>query len=225
MKTRSEKKSSRSSGKKSSSERRSGSENSRRPKLSASTRTAIGLDLSFRGTGLVVVRGEAGKPVKVVRHRHLRTEGFPSSQELKHQVSGLRESGTFRGDNEECVEYIRRSIRKSVLKYEPDIVVIEDYAYSKFSRSLTVLHEVGGVVKNLLHREGAVWLTQGTQQNKKFATGTGTADKTEMLLAAKVEWPGCTNSDLADAYWLAKSGIWLYDELIEIAEQQESESA
>lgn len=183
--------------------------------------------MSFRGTGLVVVRGRAGEVPKVVRHRHLRTEGFPSSQELRHAESGLRPSGTYRGSNEECVEYIRKEIRKSFLKTNPDIVVIEDYAYSKFSRSLTVLHEVGGVAKNQLHRLEAVWVVQGTQQNKQFATGSGNASKQEMIVKAKVDWPGCTNSDTADAYWLARSGIEKYEELIEIAESvdEESESA
>lgn len=180
----------------------------------------MGLDLSFRGTGMVVVRGVPGEVPQVVRYKTLRTEGFPNNQELRHAVSGLRPSGTYRGDNEECVEYIRRQIRKSLRKCEPDIVIIEDYAYSKFSRALTVLHEVGGVVKNLLHREEAVWTVRGTQQNKLFATGSGTADKLEMLLKAKTEWKGCTNSDLADAYFLGKSGIWLYEELIEAAESE-----
>lgn len=180
----------------------------------------MGLDLSFRGTGLVVVRGTPGAVPKVVRHRHLRTEGFPNNQELRHAISGLRPSGAYRGDNEECVEYIRRSIRKAFLKTNPDIVIIEDYAYSKFSRALTVLHEVGGVVKNQLFRLDAVWTVQGTQQNKLYATGTGNADKTAMLIAAKEHWPGCTNSDLADAYWLARSGIDKYEEFIDSEEEE-----
>lgn len=119
----------------------------------------------------------------------------------------------FRGEVEDCIDHVRKVVRKTYLKYEPDIVVIEDYAFSKRSRSLSVLHEVGGVVKNQLHRMEAPWVVATSTQVKALAGGGGFS-KADMLLAARKEGHEFRNSDEADAYWCARWGIENYADLI-----------
>lgn len=175
----------------------------------------MGLDLSLRGTGLVVVRGTS-----VLRSRRLGTEAIPVGAVGEAAIGGLRtqkKSGTkvYRGSNEECVEWVKRRVIAAFKKYEPDIVVLEDYAYSKQSRSLSVLHEVGGVVKNALHNLEAPWIVATVTEVKKLATGSGNASKAEMLIAARRAGHEFRNSDEADAYWCAQWGIENYDNLFD----------
>lgn len=189
------------------SERRSGTRKllPKRPR-----RTVMGLDLSLRGTGVVVVRGS-----KVLYSARLPTEALPSSGTLASQISGLRPNGSFRGTDEECIEYVKKKIRKIFKKYEPDLTVLENYAFSKHSRSLSVLHEVGGVVKNMLHRLEAPWCVATPTEVKSHATGNGGASKADMLIAAKHAGHDFRNSDEADAFWCADWGLVNYKRLVD----------
>lgn len=187
----------------------------------------MGLDLSPRSTGLVVARGTPGVHAHpdVLRHRTLRTQALGDS--LKTAVSGLLPSGNFRGDNEECIEWTSNRILKAFRKFEPDLVMIESYAYVKNPGVFSFICEQGGVVRNKLHRAGAIFLVRKPTVFKEFATGGGGASKQEMIVKAKAEgFKGATNSDVADAYWIARFGIERYDEMLEVVESgAESESA
>lgn len=180
-----------------------------------SARIAMGLDLSLRGTGLVVVRG-----ADVLRSRRLATEPIPDGAVGKGGSSGLRvqaKSGSkvYRGDIEECIEYVARRVITSYKKFSPDIVVLENYAFSAHSRALSSLHEVGGVVKNYLHRIEAPWVVVTPNEVKKLATGNGNANKAEMLIASRRAGHDFRNSDEADAYWCAQWGLENYDRLFD----------
>lgn len=174
----------------------------------------MGLDLSLRGTGLVVVRG-----TEVLRSRRLATEAIPDGAVGASAICGLRvqRSGAkvYRGSDEECIEWIARRVAAAFRKYKPEIVVLENYAFSKHSRALSSLHEVGGVVKNRLHLLEAPWVVAAPTEVKKTATGSGGASKAEMLLAARRQGLEFRNSDEADGYWCAQWGLENMDRLFD----------
>lgn len=186
--------------------------------------TVMGLDLSLRSTGLVVARGRPEEAPKVLRARTLRTEALGNS--LGTVESGLRPSGNYRGDHEECIEFTRKKILATFRKFTPDLVVIEDYPFMKNSRSISVLYEQGGVIKNALHKVEATFLVRKPTVFKAYATGHGGASKQEMITTAKKSgFTGATNSDVADAYWIARYGIDKYDELIDTLGDDSHEDA
>lgn len=71
----------------------------------------------------------------------------------------------------------------------PIAVVIEGYSFgSKFSRAHS-LGELGGVVKVDLHRAGFSIVEVPPKCRAKFATGNGNANKVDVLLALKAQFP------------------------------------
>jgi len=106
------------------------------------------------------------------------------------------------------------AILKQVLIYvnAEDKVVIEDYAFHANMNSLTVLAELGGLVKFSLWRKTGSWPTLINPATvKKWITGKGNAKKEDIKLAIykkyKLEFP---NSDEADAFALGDLGWNLF---------------
>jgi Holliday junction resolvasome RuvABC endonuclease subunit len=182
----------------------------------------MGLDLSPRSTGLVVARGTPGvrEHPELLRHRTLRTVALGNT--LRTATTELLPSGNFRGDNAECIDWTRRRVRAAFRKFLPDLVMIEDYPFAKGSRSLSFIYEQGGVIRNELLRNDAIYLVRKPSVFKQYATGSGSADKTEMIATAKAEgFKEATNSDVADAYWIARYGIENYDEMLEAVDMRD----
>jgi Holliday junction resolvasome RuvABC endonuclease subunit len=182
-------------------------------RFSGQVRTVLGCDLSLAGAGLVVMRTGRRFPVE---WSHLRTEPHPISQSGRSE-SGLRPNGKYRGSLEERIEYVAALVEEIILRRKPDLIVIEEYAFSRFSRALTPLHELGGVVKNRLLKLDTVWIPIASTAVKKSATGNGTASKDEMLAVARRLWRDCPNDDVADSLLLAVHGVVHYDDLCEAA--------
>lgn len=102
-----------------------------------------------------------------------------------------------------------------VLDQQPDLVAIEDYAFSK-PQGATLLGEVGGVVKNRLFEYEIPYVVVQPTVIKAFA-GHGGFDKDDMLREARVHWPDCPEHNTADAFWLAWYAYDNYDNLVEAA--------
>lgn len=134
----------------------------------------------------------------------------------KKAISELH-NGTFFGFDEDRIAFIEQNIERSFLRFEPDLIAIEGYPFSRHSRATSGLYELGGVVKNMLWNHDAPFVVVTSTAVKKFATGSGAADKDGMLRAARAQWPKCPNHDLADAYHLAVLGDVNYNELVEAA--------
>lgn len=131
--------------------------------------------------------------------------------------SGLRPNGKFRGDHQECIDYVKRKVEIAFRKTRPDIVLIENYSFGSKGSALSVLHELGGVVKDMLWRHEAVWTVISPQTLKVAATGKAGASKDEMLAAARLMWHECPEHNVADAFHLAQYAIEKYDNLCEAA--------
>lgn len=179
----------------------SGSKKNNEPSVFQSRKrlVVLSLDLSLTATGLVVYDG------KRALWRLLQTE--PLNKEGQSQ--GLLPSGIYRGLLEDRIEWQRLRIANAFRKFLPDLMVIEEYSFGSKGRGLSSIHELGGVIKNHLHRKQAVWLTVQNAIIKQWATGKGNASKEQMIAAAVEAWPqfpktlGKKADNIADAYHIA----------------------
>jgi Holliday junction resolvasome RuvABC endonuclease subunit len=137
----------------------------------------LGLDLSYTSTGLVVLNTE-----KVLGWDRIQTK--PRMQ------------------REQRITIIKNRVMEVCDMYDLDMVMLEDYAFSK-PQGATMLGELGGVVKNALWSEGIKW-DKVQPMTVKLHAGSGKYDKKQMIEAARRLWPECPNvSDVADAFWIA----------------------
>jgi Holliday junction resolvasome RuvABC endonuclease subunit len=114
----------------------------------------------------------------------------------------------------ERLAFIRQEIRMAldVCDLAPDLVVVEGYSFASQYQAAN-LGELGGVVRMVLadeheqHPEMA-WVVIPPSSLKKYATGSGKADKTAMVVAARerLGWDGMSH-DQADATWLRALGL------------------
>lgn len=165
---------------------------------------SMGLDLSFRGTGVVVKDGP-----QLLAHARLSTEARKEGQDR------YSPSGKFRGTDDECIEHIRKRVRDLLKEHHPVAVGIENHQFGRGNNASTQIHEVQGVIKNFLFRKKVLYMPVAISTLKKHATGNGRASKEDMVLATQSVWPECPNDDEADAYWLADYAEVRYSDLVE----------
>lgn len=146
------------------------------------TLITVGADLSFTSTGVVVWNG-------------------------KEVVDWIRVQTSPDKPDEVRIALIAERLLTVCQTYEPDLTLIEDYAFGKV-QGATRLGELGGVAKNKLWEEDILFGVVQPTRVKKHAGGGG-FDKKQMIAAAQDVWPECPNvSDVADAYWIA---VYAYD--------------
>lgn len=139
----------------------------------------LGIDQSLNATGLCTI-SEAGD---VVTAKTIDPEG---------RVGGER------------LVYIKRAV-ESVLD-GIGFAAIEGYAYGSVGRVFE-LGEIGGVLKTLLTERQVKYVIVPPILVKKFATGSTSAAKEEMVLAARESGDKSfylSDDNQADAYFLAK---------------------
>lgn len=141
----------------------------------------LGLDLSWSGTGIVLVNEN-----DVVFSKCKTT----SSKEEKW----------------DRVERIWQEIYEAAWKVLTcPIPCVEGYSFgSNFSRES--MGELGGIIRYKLYHCQFVspYIEAPPKTLKKFATGTGNASKSDMLKAARLDGFKTSNHNIADAYFLAK---------------------
>ena len=108
----------------------------------------------------------------------------------------------------ERLEYIRRNVFKAAL--DAELVVIEDYAFSRSNRAHQ-MGELGGVIRHSLAKAVKLVAVSPTTL-KKFATGKGNASKELMLVDAVVRlgYKG-SNHNEADSLWLLYAAMAHYE--------------
>jgi len=141
----------------------------------------MGIDLSYTGTGLVVIDGD-----EVLRRRLICTEPTDGS------------------DIERCLT-IADQVSRAVTHFNITVVGIENYAFGKIAGG-EKLGELGGVVKARLHTLGCVWMTIPPQSLKKWVLGkayTRDEGKRRMIKAARNYGCNTYDDNIADAFWTA----------------------
>lgn len=142
---------------------------------------AAGLDLSLTSTGIAYPGGDT---------RALNTP--------KRHVDGHAR-----------IDYILRQVHLAVIdpliRSELDrlVVGIEGYAFGASQAGIRDNAELGGVIRHHLWTIGVPWVEISPKTLKKYATGTGTASKADMITAAQRHLDAdITDDNCADAAWL-----------------------
>ena len=144
----------------------------------------LGVDPSLSSTGICVMESEIGRVLSCVAI----------------QIDKV---------GPERLAIFHREFRDIVQKYkeQDDIsAFVEGYAFGA-KQQREALGELGGVLRLTLHDEGINMTIVQPTSLKKFATGTGKADKIKMGIYLykeyELEYP---TSDQTDAYWLSQFG-------------------
>lgn len=108
----------------------------------------------------------------------------------------------------ERLAWLRDAVEIHVLS--ADIIMLEGYAFARPNQAHQI-GEWGGVLRLLLHESGVPWVEVPPKKLKKFATGSGNAEKGHMLSAAiqRLGYTGHSN-DEADALWLREMALQHY---------------
>lgn len=147
--------------------------------------TVIGLDLSLTSTGAVVLSpGE--EPHNVAQE----------SMVIKSKFKG-----------EARLEHIREQVMVLVGLNQPDLIVLEGYAFGR-PNAMAALGELSGVIKHSLHVQGWPFMVVPPTRVKKYVCGKGNAKKDEVRLGVYKRWgfEAKTNDEI-DAYGLARIGL------------------
>ena len=143
----------------------------------------LGLDPSLNSTGLCVMRGDS--LVRCAR--------------VTHKLTGILR-----------LKYIRDAVKDIICSYDIDVCGMEGYVYG---RSMMVtnsfeLHELGGILKLMMHENDTPYHVFAPTSLKKFATGNARKVKKEDMIAGiAATWNihfSKKQNDMADAYTLAK---------------------
>jgi len=102
---------------------------------------------------------------------------------------------------------IAARVADAIIRYEPNIVSIEGYAFgNRFS--LATLVEVGTLVRWAVFSSGLFYIDPSPKSLKKFVTTSGNADKKMMMAHVLKNWGiKASNHDEADAIGLAAMGL------------------
>lgn len=143
-------------------------------------RTFFGVDQSLRGTGLVVLN-EAGDIL----------------------LQRLVQPAPLRGV--ERLAFIRSALQSALTTYNPWRAALEGYSFDSTGRVFQ-LGELGGLVQMAFWDAQVPFITVPPASLKKFVTGSGKAEKAQMLKATLDKWhiDFQDEDDLCDAHGLAQ---------------------
>lgn len=145
---------------------------------------SLGIDTSVTRTGIAVTAARAGK-LELIHKESVKGEG--------HGI--LRAYG------------IAAKVADLIFTHEPDVIVIEGYAYGN-AYSLATLVEVGTLVRWGILSAGKFYLDPSPKTVKKFITGYGSASKKHIVKACKTRWGvDKVNHDEADALGMSAMGL------------------
>lgn len=177
----------------------------------------IGIDPSLNSTGICVNKNGKCKYYIITSKYTKKMQSF-SSKHIEYMFYG--KSDTNKKENEyyiveahksENVHSICEAIKGIIKKHKPELVIMEGVSYGSLGSSALVdLSGLNFAIRNTLIDCGVRFVIASPSQNKKFATGNGSADKELMVYS----WLGIEKhlkeyqneikiDDLADAYFLS----------------------
>lgn len=137
----------------------------------------LGIDQSLNATGLCCV-DEQG-----VAH-------------VKQTVDPSKLRGVYR------LAYVKAAV-KPWLDARTKFVAFEGYSYNSVGRVFE-LGEVGGVLRLLVHEHNLSYVDVPPASLKKYATGNASAEKEDMIAAARRQGFDPSDDNQADAYFLSQ---------------------
>lgn len=104
------------------------------------------------------------------------------------------------------LQLIARSFDSLIQEHQPDLAVVEGYAYGN-RNSIVSLVEIGTLIRMALYTAKIPWYDAPPSLLKRFVTGKGNAKKPDVANAVKERWGfTSTSDDVVDAYGLARLG-------------------
>ncbi|WP_344897777.1 crossover junction endodeoxyribonuclease RuvC, partial [Nonomuraea antimicrobica] len=104
------------------------------------------------------------------------------------------------------IDHIQASVHDVLFRLKPDMLVLEDYAAGIHSAAAHRLAEISGSIRLACWRYGVALALVNVMHLKIYATGSGSATKSQMATAALkragLEFPTEDECDAAWARWL-----------------------
>lgn len=91
-----------------------------------------------------------------------------------------------------------------------DLVIIEQYAFSRANAHSHEIGELGGVIRLDLHNHEIPWIAVLPNVLKKFGTGKGNAGKDDMVGAAARAGCPVNDNNAVDAWWLRQMALYAH---------------
>jgi Holliday junction resolvasome RuvABC endonuclease subunit len=152
------------------------------------TSRVLGLDLAAETSGYAWIVDGAPGPV-----------GTITAPKAAGKVRTL-------ADNQARIDHVEASVKELLWTGRPHLVVLEDYAPGAKGSAAHRLAEIQGAVRLACYRARVPLVLVGIRQIKQYATGSGTATKSQMAVAlfkrAGLEF----TEDEVDAWWAAAMG-------------------
>ncbi len=174
----------------------------------------LGIDLSLNATGLAMLSLDGMNTVSL--------ESFGK----KYKGVVLPDSTVYQGclvvpDGPGTLERWE-SMLLPVLEYARHAhgVFIEGYSFASHMQYARALTEFGGIVRYHLRKMGHLPIEIAPTSLKKYITGSGRADKSQMLASVRALGLPLSDHNMADAYGLAALGIALLTDSVEIPAYQ-----
>lgn len=158
-------------------------------RLEGVMRRSVGIDISTcTGMALVGPDGSRGKTVEIPLERGMTR-----------------------------LQLIANDVKRTLLDWHPEVVVIEGYAYTKNISSFVVLVEIGTMIRMVMHQLCLPWFEVPVPVLKKWTTGLGNAPKEIMAMHVMQRWGfKSPSNDIIDAYALAQMGQLELEALVKI---------
>lgn len=137
----------------------------------------LGIDQSLNATGLCLVDAEG--------RVHFQQTVNPNKLRGVHRLA-----------------YVKAAV-KPLLDARTKFVAFEGYSYNSVGRVFE-LGEVGGVLRLLVHEHQLTYVDVSPVSLKKFATGNTSAEKEDMIAAARRSGFDPADDNQADAYFLSQ---------------------
>jgi Holliday junction resolvasome RuvABC endonuclease subunit len=148
---------------------------------------SMGIDLSSAATGIVVLEDAPKAPACKLEYEVVITD-----------VTGVKKQRA-----------ICTTIMTLIHAWKPGKIVVEGYSLNlKNTSSVVPLVELGGLLRFCLHLDGLSWYEPKASQVKKFAAGSGNADKAKMMMHVLKRWGHESKThNTADGFALAAMGL------------------
>lgn len=164
----------------------------------------LGIDLSLNATGLAMISIDESFPPLLEFGKKFTVHHFGNGDAYQGCLAvPAKDSGTLER---------WESMLSPIMAYAQHAhqVQIEGYSFASNMQYARALTEFGGIVRYHLRKIGHVPIEVAPTSLKKFVTGSGRAEKADMLYAVAVNFGvQLTDHNMADAFGLAKIGVAL----------------